>query len=346
MSPQQPRGGGSSRRGDGGAKHGASGGRPATGGAGGRPTGGAKRTGTGGTKRTGTGGTPRTGGAAPKRGSGAAGTRRGSSGTTKPSQPTRPPQRREQPVVQVDVHDPDGVRLQKLLAAAGVGSRRTCENLIASGRVEVDGQVVTELGVRIDPNRQTVHVDGSRVQLDESRLYLAFNKPLGVVSTMSDDLGRPSVGDYVMNRKERLFHVGRLDADTEGLLLLTNDGDLAHRLQHPAYGVPKTYLAQIPGPVPRGMGKELRAGVELEDGSVAVDSFRVVDSAPGKALVEVVLHEGRKHVVRRLLEAVGHPVITLVRTDVGPIHLGDLKPGRMRALNRDEIGRLYSAAGL
>jgi 23S rRNA pseudouridine2605 synthase len=244
------------------------------------------------------------------------------------------------------VHDPDGVRLQKLLAAAGVGSRRTCENLIAAGRVEVDGQVVTELGVRVDPVRQTVHVDGERVQLDESRLYLAFNKPLGVVSTMSDDLGRPSVGDYVMNRKERLFHVGRLDADTEGLLLLTNDGDLAHRLQHPAYGVPKTYLAQVPGPVARDVGKRLRAGIDLEDGPVKVDSFKLVDSAPGKALVEVILHEGRKHVVRRLLEAVGYPVITLVRTDVGPIHLGDLKPGRIRALSRDEVGKLYSAAGL
>ncbi|HEX8972391.1 pseudouridine synthase, partial [Oryzihumus sp.] len=276
------------------------------------------------------------------RGSGAP--RRGSSGTTKPSQPTRLPQRPAP--APVDVHDPDGVRLQKLLAAAGVGSRRTCENLIAAGRVEVDGQVVTELGVRVDPVRQTVHVDGERVQLDESRLYLAFNKPLGVVSTMSDDLGRPSVGDYVMNRKERLFHVGRLDADTEGLLLLTNDGDLAHRLQHPAYGVPKTYLAQVPGPVARDVGKRLRAGIDLEDGPVKVDSFKLVDSAPGKALVEVILHEGRKHVVRRLLEAVGHPVITLVRTDVGPIHLGDLKPGRIRALSRDEVGKLYSAAGL
>ncbi|HET7661372.1 MAG TPA: pseudouridine synthase, partial [Oryzihumus sp.] len=282
--------------------------------------------------------------AAPGAGRGSGAPRRGSSGTTKPSQPTRLPQRPSP--VPVDVHDPDGVRLQKLLAAAGVGSRRTCENLIAAGRVEVDGQVVTELGVRVDPVRQTVHVDGDRVQLDESRLYLAFNKPLGVVSTMSDDLGRPSVGDYVMNRKERLFHVGRLDADTEGLLLLTNDGDLAHRLQHPAYGVPKTYLAQVPGPVARDVGKRLRAGIDLEDGPVKVDSFKLVDSAPGKALVEVILHEGRKHVVRRLLEAVGHPVITLVRTDVGPIHLGDLKPGRIRALSRDEVGKLYSAAGL
>jgi pseudouridine synthase len=271
---------------------------------------------------------------------------RGSSGTTKPSQPTRLPPSREKPAVEVDVHDPDGVRLQKLLAAAGVGSRRTCENLISAGRVTVDGHLVTELGVRIDPDRQTVHVDGSRVVLDESRVYLAFNKPLGVVSTMSDDLGRPCVGDFVSNRKERLFHVGRLDADTEGLLLLTNDGDLAHRLQHPSYGVLKTYVAQIPGPVPRDLGKRLRAGIELEDGPVKVDSFKLVDSAPGKALVEIQLHEGRKHIVRRLLEAVGHPVVTLVRTDVGPIRLGDLRSGRMRALNRPEISQLYSAAGL
>jgi 23S rRNA pseudouridine2605 synthase len=271
---------------------------------------------------------------------------RGSSGTTKPSQPTRLPPQREKPTAKVDVHDPDGVRLQKLLAAAGVGSRRTCENLITAGRVEVDGHLVTELGVRIDPMKQTVNVDGSRVQLDESRVYLAFNKPLGVVSTMSDDLNRPCVGDYVSNRKERLFHVGRLDADTEGLLLLTNDGELAHRLQHPSYGVLKTYLAQIPGPVPRDLGKTLRAGIELEDGPVKVDSFKLVDSAPGRALVELQLHEGRKHVVRRLLEAVGHPVITLVRTDVGPIRLGDLRSGRTRALNQPEIGQLYSAAGL
>ena len=271
---------------------------------------------------------------------------RGSSGTTKPSQPTRLPPQRDRPAAKVDVHDPDGVRLQKLLAAAGVGSRRTCENLITAGRVEVDGHLVTELGVRIDPQKQTVNVDGSRVTLDESRVYLAFNKPLGVVSTMSDDLDRPCVGDYVSNRKERLFHVGRLDVDTEGLLLLTNDGELAHRLQHPSYGVLKTYLAQIPGPVPRELGRTLREGIELPDGPVKVDSFKLVDSAPGRALVELQLHEGRKHVVRRLLEAVGHPVITLVRTDVGPIRLGDLRSGRMRALNQPEIGQLYSAAGL
>ncbi len=265
-------------------------------------------------------------------------------GTTKPSQPTALPTKRVVP--EVDVHDPDGIRLQKLLAAAGVGSRRHCENLIAAGRVTVDDQLVTELGVRIDPNRQIVHVDGERVTLDESRVYLAFNKPRGVVTTMSDELGRRSIADFLGNREDRLFHVGRLDTDTDGLLLLTNDGDLAHRLQHPAYGVLKTYVAQIPGPVPRDLGRRLREGVALDDGVVAVDGFRVVDSQPGKALVEVVIHEGRKHVVRRLLEAVGHPVITLTRIQVGPIRLGDLKSGRTRALSRDEVGKLYAAVEL
>lgn len=268
---------------------------------------------------------------------------RGSSGTTKKSQPTRVPRERATP--EVDVHDPDGIRLQKLLAAAGVGSRRVCENLISDGRVEVDGHVVTELGVRIRPD-QTVHVDGVKVQLDETRVYFAFNKPLNVVTTMSDELGRINIGDYLKDRTDRLFHVGRLDADTEGLLILTNDGELAHRLQHPQYGVLKTYLAQIRGPVPRDIGKQLREGVQLEDGPASVDSFRVVDSQPGKALVEVVLHEGRKHIVRRLLDAVGHPVLSLVRVQVGPISLGDTKPGKMRKLTKEEVGRLYTAAGM
>ena len=268
---------------------------------------------------------------------------RGSSGTTKKSQPTRVPRERVTP--EVDVHDPDGIRLQKLLAAAGVGSRRVCENLISDGRVEVDGHTVTELGVRIRPD-QTVHVDGVKVQLDETRVYFAFNKPLNVVTTMNDELGRISIGDYVGDRHERLFHVGRLDADTEGLLILTNDGELAHRLQHPQYGVLKTYLAQIRGPVPRDIGKQLREGVQLEDGPASVDSFRVVDSQPGKALVEVILHEGRKHIVRRLLDAVGHPVLSLVRVQVGPISLGDTKPGKMRKLTKEEVGRLYTAAGM
>ncbi len=294
-------------------------------------------------KSSGKGGRP-TGSRSGKAGIGKGSTGARFAGSTKPSQPTRLPQRPDKPAV--DVHDPDGIRLQKLMAAGGVGSRRVCEGLIEQGRVEVDGNIVTELGVRIDPKRQVVHVDGVRVNLDDERVYLAFNKPKGVVTTMHDDLGRISLEDYVGNREERLFHVGRLDADTEGLLLLTNDGDLAHRLQHPAYGVLKTYLATIRGPVGHGVGRQLREGVQLEDGPVTVDSFRVVDSQPGKALVEVVLHEGRKHVVRRMLDAVGHPVLELVRTEVGPIRLADLKLGRTRRLNKAEVGALYKAAGL
>jgi 23S rRNA pseudouridine2605 synthase len=244
------------------------------------------------------------------------------------------------------VHVPDGVRLQKVLAQAGVGSRRACEDLIAAGRVEVDGQRVTELGVRIDPKRSVVHVDGVRIQLDESLVYLALNKPLGVLSAMSDPQGRATIGDLVANREERLFHVGRLDADSEGLILLTNDGDLSHRLSHPSYEVPKTYLVEVAGPVPRDLGKRLRAGVELEDGVASVDSFKVVDARPGKALLELVLHDGRNRVVRRMLAAAGHPVEQLVRTQVGPIRLGDLRPGRTRVLGQAEVSALFEAAGL
>lgn len=269
---------------------------------------------------------------------------RGTAGRSRPGQPDLAPPEPQLPTI--DVHDPEGTRLQKVLAAAGVGSRRACEMLISEGRVDVDGQVVRELGVRVDPLRQTIHVDGERINFDESRVYLAFNKPVGVVTTMSDELGRVSIGDYVAGRPERLFHVGRLDADTEGLLILTNDGDLAHRLQHPAHGVLKTYIAEIPGPVPRDLGKRLREGVELDDGPVAVDSFKVVDSRPGKAIVEVILHEGRKHIVRRMLDHVGHPVLSLVRTQVGPITLGSTQAGRWRSLSKPEIADLYKAAGL
>jgi len=240
-----------------------------------------------------------------------------------------------------------GVRLQKVLAAAGVGSRRACEELIAAGRVEVDGRPIREMGVRVDPATAVIRVDGMRVTTDEAGLvHLALNKPRGVVSTMSDPQGRPSLGDFVEGRRTRLFHVGRLDADTEGLILLTNDGDLAHRLTHPSYGVPKTYLAEVSGPLARDVGKRLRAGVELDDGSVSVDSFRVVGRTAGRVMIEVVLHEGRKHVVRRLLDAVGYPVHRLVRTDIGPVALGELAPGRTRSLTADEVGRLYREVGL
>jgi 23S rRNA pseudouridine2605 synthase len=240
----------------------------------------------------------------------------------------------------------EGVRLQKVLAAAGVGSRRACEELISEGRVSVDNEVVREQGRRVDPESVVIHVDGMRVQTGSGRVYLALNKPKGMVSAMTDPDGRPTVGDLVENRKERLFHVGRLDADTEGLLLLTNDGELAHRLSHPSYNVPKTYLAQIIGPVQRDVGKRLRAGVLLEDGPVKVDSFRLVDSNANKVLVEVVLHEGRKHVVRRLLAEVGHPVQSLVRTEIGPIQLGAQRPGKLRALTPQEVAALHALVGL
>lgn len=246
----------------------------------------------------------------------------------------------------VDVHDPEGIRLQKVLATAGLGSRRACENLISAGRVQVDGITVRELGVRVDPKTAVVHVDGKRLQLDTSMVTIALNKPFGVVSTMHDPQGRRSLAEFVADRPERLFHVGRLDAETEGLLLMTNDGELANRLAHPSHGVPKTYLATVEGRVKGTVAQRLRSGVQLEDGPVKVDSYKVVDTAPDATLIEVVLHEGRNHVVRRMFEAVGHPVTRLLRTQVGPIRLGTLQPGRTRVLGREELGALMAAVDL
>lgn len=234
------------------------------------------------------------------------------------------------------------VRLQKVLAAAGLGSRRACEEMIADGRVTVNGAVAT-LGDRAEPTA-VIEVDGDRVVTDPSLLYLAFNKPRGVVSTMDDEQGRTALADYLDGVPRRVFHVGRLDADSEGLLLLTNDGELAHRLTHPAYGVAKTYLCQVPGPVPKVVGRQLLAGVALADGEARADRFRVVDTVRRTALVEVVLHEGRKHIVRRMLAQAGHPVTRLVRTAVGPVKLGDLRPGQTRRLSRTEVAALFRAS--
>ncbi len=243
----------------------------------------------------------------------------------------------------------EGVRLQKVLSQAGIASRRVAERMITDGRVEVDGHVVTELGTRVDPQVSVVRVDGARVMLDDTLVHLALNKPRGMHSTMSDERGRPCIGDLIEHRvrgNKKLFHVGRLDADTEGLILLTNDGELAHRLMHPSYEVPKTYVATVNGPVPRGLGKTLRAGVELEDGPASVDDFAVVDAVPGKTMLRVTLHEGRKRIVRRLLAAAGYPVQSLVRTDIGAVALGNQRPGSIRPLRRDEIGQLYKSVGL
>ncbi|WP_432571171.1 pseudouridine synthase [Kineococcus sp. SYSU DK005] len=323
MSPTAPRGGGSRRQGG-------PGGRPGRGagpGGGGKPFG----------KRSGD---------QPGKRSAGRGAARRMTDDIKPA--PAPPRRGPGPQTRrgADVHDPEGVRLQKFLAQAGAGSRRACEEMITAGRVTVDGEVVTELGVRVDPTRQVVHVDGLRFSVDDEMVYIMVNKPKGVVSTMFDEQDRLNLADMVGPREERLFHVGRLDLDTEGLILLTNDGALAHRLQHPSFGVQKTYLAEVRGPVKRELGRNLRSGVELEDGPVTVDSFKMVDSKPGYALVEVVLHEGRKHVVRRLLDAEGYPVLKLVRTQMGPLVLGDLKPGKNRRLTRGEVQQLMAAVGL
>jgi 23S rRNA pseudouridine2605 synthase len=234
------------------------------------------------------------------------------------------------------------IRLQKVLASAGLGSRRHGEALIAAGRVAVNGQRVSAQGLRVNPARDSVEVDGIAVPTAAGLVHLALHKPSGVLSTMSDPYGRPCIGDFVPDQP-RQFHVGRLDAATEGLLLLTNDGALAHRLLHPSYGVAKTYLAEVRGPVPAGLARQLSDGVELDDGPARVEHFRVVATSGRRVSVELVIHEGRKHVVRRLLAAVEHPVERLVRTQIGPQALGDLRPGRSRRLSTAEV-RVLDAA--
>ncbi|MGH3255412.1 MAG: pseudouridine synthase [Streptosporangiaceae bacterium] len=241
---------------------------------------------------------------------------------------------------------PGGVRLQKVLAEAGVGSRRHCEELIGAGQVEVDGQIVRRFGARVDPEHQVIKVDGKRIPAKPGLVYLAFNKPPKVLTAMSDPRGRRTVADFLGDRAERLFHIGRLDYDSEGLMLLTNDGELAHRLAHPSFEVAKTYLAEVTGPVPKDLGRRLATGIELDDGVATADKFRVIDRSGQRALVEITLHEGRKHIVRRMLAETGHPVSRLVRTDVGPIRLGNLKPGDSRELTTREIGELYATVGL
>ena len=239
-----------------------------------------------------------------------------------------------------------GERLQKVLARSGVGSRRVCEDMIAAGRISVNGAVVAVQGMRVDPHRDHIAVDGQRIEVRDDRVTYAMNKPSGVITAMSDDRGRPTVGDMMGDLAAGLVHVGRLDQDTEGLLLLTTDGELAHRLAHPSYEVKKTYLAQVSGSVPRDLGRRLRKGIELEDGPVAVDSFQLMDTHAGQSVVEVVLHEGRKHIVRRLLAEVGLPVNRLTRTAVGPIDLARMRTGTIRKLTRSEVGALHELVGL
>ncbi len=245
-----------------------------------------------------------------------------------------------------DEHADGLVRLQKLLAQSGVASRRRCEELMLAGLVEVDGEVVTRLGTKVDPRTAVIRVEGRRLPPPSEHAYLVLNKPRGVVSTMSDPQRRPTLADFVADREERLFHVGRLDTDTEGLILLTNDGDFAHRMAHPSFEIPKTYVAEVEGRVDRATLRRLRTGVTLEDGPVQVSDVRAVASSADRTIVELVIHEGRNRIVRRLLDQVGHPVRQLTRTRFGPVDLGELKRGRLRDLTGEERGALFDLAGL
>jgi len=238
------------------------------------------------------------------------------------------------------------VRLQKLLAQSGVASRRRCEELMLDGLVEVDGEVVTRLGTKVDPRTAVIRVEGRRLPPMSEHVYLVLNKPRGVVSTMSDPQGRRSLGDLVADRPERLFHVGRLDTDTEGLILLTNDGDFAQKVAHPSYELEKTYVAEVSGVAERDLVKRLEAGIEVEGQAVEVHRAKVLSTTRDRSIVELTIHEGRNRIVRRLLEEVGHPVTRLTRTVIGPVVLRGLKVGQMRDLTRDELGTLLDAARL
>lgn len=246
----------------------------------------------------------------------------------------------------LETDDEGLIRLQKLLAQSGVASRRKCEELMLAGLVEVDGEVVTRLGTKVDPRTAVVRVAGKRLPPISPHVYLVLNKPRGVVSTMSDPEGRRTLSDLVGDRPERLFHVGRLDTDTEGLILLTNDGDFAQRVAHPSYELDKTYVAEVDGVVTKAVLARLRQGVTLDDGPVEVSAARLVSTAKDRSIVELSIHEGRNRIVRRLLDEVGHPVRRLTRTAIGPVLLRGLRSGELRDLTLDELGVLLDAARL
>lgn len=236
------------------------------------------------------------------------------------------------------------IRLNKIIADAGIASRRAADQLILEGRVSVDGQVVLELGNKFDPEISDIKVDGESLNVNKSKTYLAFHKPSGVISTMSDPEGRSNLGDYFKDRKDRLYHVGRLDKDSEGLILLTNDGELAHRATHPSYGLEKRYLVEIEGEFNKQLSDQLLQGVRLEDGlarAVKVVHARAVSK--NHHWVEITIHEGRYHIIRRLIESLGLKVMRLIRLDFGPITLGEMKPGRHRVLNSQEMTNLFTA---
>ena len=234
------------------------------------------------------------------------------------------------------------IRLNKIIADAGITSRRGADELIADGRVTVDGRPIRELGVKIDPDNHEVAVDGETIRRSLTKSYLVLHKPKGVLSTMYDPEGRPSLADFIDLRKERLFHVGRLDKDSEGLILLTNDGDLTFRATHPSFGLEKTYIIEHEGKLPTGIDKILLKGIELEDGMGRVLTYKELSPT----WLEVSIHEGRYHIIRRLMEAIDVQVLRLIRTNFGPISLGDTPEGRWRNLNEGELTNLRNVLGL
>ena len=239
------------------------------------------------------------------------------------------------------------VRLQKILADAGIASRRASEAMILEGRVSVDGSQIFELGMKFDPEISKVEVDGEAIKQSKTKTYLAFYKPRGVISTMSDPDGRSNLGDYFKTRNERLFHVGRLDKDSEGLILLTNDGAFTHRATHPSYGMIKKYLLEIEGPFSKENVETLLKGVLLEDGMARALEVKVIrEINPKHRWVEVSIHEGRFHIIRRMFEFLEIEVLRLIRTDFGPISMGDTKEGRWRSLNSVELENLFKALKL
>jgi len=234
------------------------------------------------------------------------------------------------------------MRLNKIIADAGITSRRGADELIESGRVSVDGLTIREMGSKFDAELVQVMVDGETITRSVSKSYLVLHKPKGVLSTMYDPDGRPSLSDFIDLRKERLFHVGRLDKDSEGLILLTNDGDLTFRATHPSFGLEKTYIIEHEGKLPTGIDKILLKGIELEDGMGRVLTYKELSPT----WLEVSIHEGRYHIIRRLMEAVDVQVLRLIRTNFGPISLGDTPEGRWRNLNEGELTNLRNVLGL
>ena len=241
--------------------------------------------------------------------------------------------------------DDEGIRLQKVLAQAGIASRRASEQMIVEGRVEVNGQMVTELGTRVRPEVDHIRVDGSRIPT--ARRHLAVNKPRGMVSTMDDPEGRPTLADF-QPRNIRLFHVGRLDTDTEGLLLMTNDGDFAQKLTHPSHEMPKTYIVEVEGLVGEREVNRLLKGLTLEDGFIRADAAKVLNRTEKseRSLLRITLHSGRNRIIRRMCDAIAHPVRELTRIGIGPVRLGNLPVGDSRELTREELGALLDSVSL